>query len=267
MARVLRAVSTERGRMIGDYTLVAFGGSGGLHAASLAEAVGIARVVVPPLAGVLSAVGLLQAPVELSVTETVGLEVTDDSVPTIAALIDRLAAEQRSELDRIVKTVPALDEPAGGRGDETEVVVDLDVRYPGEASELTLALPGTTFDAAGAVELVTRFHSRHLAEYGHGEAGAVEVVRVRVTARRPQHDGGSALQAVPTTGSLAIGGTRRTAHFGAGPQQVPVVERAGLQTPTAGPLLVDEADTTTVVPPGWTAHRDTVGNLVLEARP
>lgn len=266
MARVLRAVSTERGRMIGDYTLIAFGGSGGLHAASLAEAVGITRVVVPPLAGVLSAVGLLQAPVELSVTETVGLTVTDESVAAIAALVDRLAAEQWSELDRILKAVPDLDDdPDRDPGDATEVLVDLDVRFPGEASELTMTLPGVTFDAADAADLVARFHACHLAEYGHGDPGAVEVVRARVTARRPQLDAGRPLRVV-SAGSPPPDPTHRTAHFGTGPEQVPVVARGGLQGTVAGPLLIDEADTTTVVPPGWTVRRDNAGNLVLEDR-
>jgi N-methylhydantoinase A len=249
---------------VSDYTLVAFGGCGGLHAASLATAVGMRRVVVPPLAGVLSCVGLLWAPVEMSVTETVALPLSDSTVPTIYAIVNRLAVEQQELLDA---TLEGADSPSpsaatrGGSTTKTDVIVNADLRYPGEGSELTLPLTATGFDLAAAADLARTFQRRHVEIFGHGDAGPIEVVRIRATARR------SAAPIDPISAGIEVchEDVRRTARFNDGIHEVPVVSRSALHDMADGPLLIDEADTTTVVPPGWRAHCDDTGNLILVA--
>jgi len=247
MARVLRAVSTERGRHVERHTLIAFGGSGPLHAVSLAEAVGIPRVIVPPHAGVLSAVGLLWAPMELTAVEPVHLPLELSAIGDVAEANSRTAA---SLIGRLVD--------AGVDSDTIEITVQADVRYVGQASELSLATE-QHIDAAGLGRLAAEFHRAHESTYGHGLSGPAEVVRIRVTA--------SVKQPVGSIGALSIPQIEkhsRLAFFDGRAITTPIIGRSDLELPRDGPLLVDEGDTTTVVPPSWTAVCDGGANIVLE---
>ncbi|HLI16262.1 MAG TPA: hydantoinase/oxoprolinase family protein [Acidimicrobiales bacterium] len=247
MARVLRAVSTERGHAIDRFSLVVSGGSGALHAASLAETVRIGRVVVPPLAGVLSALGMLEAPVELSSTETVLLPLQRLDAAALGERVAALAGDQRRRL------AAAGVDPA-----VLEVAVRADLRYLGQAFELSLDLPGARLDAAALDALADAFHRRHRDTYGHGRLGELELVRVRVATLAPcPAVVGAAASAKPPSES-------RRALFAGERVEVPVVGRAELSRPAPGPLLVDEPDTTIVVPPGWVAALDPSGSVVLE---
>lgn len=258
MARALRAVSTERGRDITGYTLIAFGGGGGLHGATLAEAVGITRVVVPPLAGVLSAVGLLRARVSLSATETLHQPLDAAHAPAVDAAVARMVRAQTAALAEHRKEAGGGADPA-----EAEVKVEADLRYVGEGSELALPVGPAPFDPAAAEELAGRFRRAHLEAYGHGGRGTVEVVRLRVTALAPAPE--SLGDAAPAPAGGAGGGASRPARFGEHVLDTPILARADVGgEPRPGPLLVDEADTTTVVPPGWTVRRDASSNLIVE---
>jgi N-methylhydantoinase A len=137
----------------------------------------------------------------------------------------------------------------------------LDVRYVGQASELPVALT-SELDECYVAALVDEFHALHKASYGHALAGAVEVVRVRttVTGGRPTEIGASA------PGRDEPAPAPRTARFADWSGEVRVVRRADLARPISGPLLVDDPDTTTVVPPGWVAGLDDHGNIRLEVR-
>lgn len=247
MARVLGAVSTERGRQVERHTLVAFGGSGPLHAASLAEAVGIARLIVPPHAGVLSAVGLLWAPMELTSVEPIHVPLQPAASSDLTAATSRTTASLRGRL---------VD--AGVDPDAIEITVQADVRYVGQATELSLAI-GQHVDAAGLGRLEVEFRRAHENTYGHGLPGPTEVVRIRVTA--------SVKQPVRSIGALSISQNdkqSRPAFFDGRMVSTPVISRSDLEVPWGGPLLVDEDDTTTVVPPGWTAVCDGGANIVME---
>ena len=248
MARALRAVTTERGHDITEQTLIAFGGSGPLHAATLADVVGIRSVVVPPLAGVYSSVGLLDTPLELAQSYAVGLPLSAASVEPLRLALARPPAATRERFAA-----------AGLEVADAMLTQVLDLRYRGQATELTLPCPATV-DEAEIAALAARFTEQHRRAYGHVIDDEIEVVRVRSTATAPVSSrpgrmvGRRRAERYPTRG---VRGRPRSGR----PQ------RAALVTPTAGPLLVDDPDTTTVVPPGWTASVDPDGNLRLERAP
>jgi N-methylhydantoinase A len=250
MARVLRAVTTERGRALEQQKLIISGGSGGLHAAGLADTVGIATIIVPPRAGVLSAVGLLWAPLALTAAETVNRPLVAEAAGPVATQLAAMAAELRHRL-------------AEGCLDLTASVTTcvLDLRYAGQASELGLQIQEEALDARAMTIVAQRFDAEHLATYGHAGHGQVEIVRAQVTVSLPAAEAPLKLDRhgpAPRTAST------RSVSFGADAIKVPVVARASLVTPRWGPVLVDERDTTVVVPPGWMARLDGLDNIILE---
>lgn len=243
MARVLRAVTTERGRELARHSLIVSGGSGGLHAASLAAAVGIDRVVVPPLAGVLSAVGMLWAPVQLDATVTVLAPLTESILIDLDVQLAQLSHGLRRRLEQQVPGPSSVAE-----------VTTLDLRYTGQASELSLPVEAPV---AQSVELLeSRFHKWHAETYGHAGMGVVEVVRARLAALQKQPPVQISAEHGPPSANT------RTVNFGDRDLDAPVLRRGDLRSGRRGPLLIDETDTTIVVPPGWSA-RITDGDIVL----
>ena len=247
MARVLRAVTTERGRDVAQHALVAFGGSGPLHAATLADTVGIGTVLVPPLAGVHSAVGLLTTPFELTTAESVDLRLEPGTGRLLRERSELVAAQARQRF-----------QDAGAPSARVAVRQVLDLRYVGQASELPVELTGD-LDEAGLADVEARFHAAHAESYGHRLASAVEVVRVRTTVT------GTVAGEVDTSAAVRQRpSTRRRVRFAHRDVEVEALARGGLTVRRAGPFLVDDPDTTTLVPPGWSAGLDERGNLRLE---
>ncbi len=246
MARAIRSVSTERGRDPREHALIAFGGSGPLHAASLAEAVGIRVVVVPPLAGVFSATGLLASPVHLTATETVAEPLDDVALTAAMRLLDRLDGSLRARL-----------RATGFSADVVRSARSLELRYVGQAYELSVNVGDT---APNARSLAATFIELHRATYGHGDDVRIEIVSARVTVAVAE----AALPQVSLPASEAPGHRTRRAWFHGGRIDVPVLRRADCGAGVRGPCLVDDPDTTVVVPPGWKAALRSA-DLVLEA--
>jgi len=242
MMRALRAVSTEKGRDPSDFVLIAYGGSGPVHAAALAAELGVQTAIVPPLAGLFSAAGLLFARSERHDVRFCKVSARDGD----PAELRSLDAEMREALD-------------------AEDVVDwqrtADVRYRGQNWSIPIDFPDP-IDEAGLSELVDRFEAEHERLYGTRlEPGsAVDVRALRVVALGAER-AGFALQHAPHEPDAAS----RSAYFGGELLDVPVLSRAALGgEPRNGPLLVDEYDTTVVVPPGWSATLDEpTGALIL----
>ncbi|MEF8796066.1 MAG: hydantoinase/oxoprolinase family protein, partial [Salinivenus sp.] len=170
MERALRRVSVERGHDPRDYTLVPFGGAGPLHAAALAEALGMRQVLVPPAPGVLSALGLLMADVVYDTARAVLTRadaLRGDPSPLVGA------REAAAEDVRAVLTdhgTPALS-------------LELDVRYVGQSYELSVPLDAP-ITPEGVADAVAAFHERHRTRYGHADPDEpVEVVALRVRGR------------------------------------------------------------------------------------
>jgi N-methylhydantoinase A len=243
MERALRVISVERGYDPREFTLVAFGGAGGLHAAALADALGMLRVFVPRHPGLLSAWGMLVA------------DVVRDFARTLRAVAPRPALLRRdfAALARAARVALGVE---GVRGVTLERA--LVVRYVGQAYELTVP-----FDAGWRA----RFDALHRERFGHADAARpVEVVTLRVRAR-----GGRA--AVPEDpprrrGRVRALGTRRVWFAGGGRVAAAVHRRDDLPVgwTARGPLVVCEYSATTVVPPGWRVRVERTGGLVLERR-
>jgi N-methylhydantoinase A len=252
MEAAIRVVSVERGCDPRQMTLVAFGGAGPLHACELAMALRIPRVLVPTVPGVLSALGMLVA------------DTRKDYVRTIM-----LPAEQAQE--RVNEVVRELEEQGQtallNEGIDAEQIMlerFLDMRYMGQSYELSVPLDEEV------VEAVEHFHTAHQQRFGYSDATkAVQIVNVRLKGRgravRPEFARQESLftqEACPvSTHQVGFANNEGLVYC-----QTSIYQRvqllAGMRL--AGPALVLQYDTTTVIPPGWRGHVDEVGNLVLE---
>ncbi|MGG5809631.1 hydantoinase/oxoprolinase family protein [Falsiroseomonas sp. CW058] len=253
MAGAVRVISVEKGEDPRRYALFAFGGGGPLHAAEVAEALGMTRVIVPAHPGLMSALGLLAADIRGDFGLTCLTEATSDGLPGIRAAFDALDARCAAWAEG-----EALD-PAALRFERA-----LDLRYRGQSSELAIPLPATP-DAAGLAACVEAFHARHAGRFGyalpHQVVEAVTARLVAVAARpAPPPEG-------PPPPAAAPPAARREVWFPAtGFVPTPVLHRASLGPGDAlrGPAVIEQMDTTTIVPPGWAARCDRLGNLLLE---
>lgn len=254
MERALRRISIERGYDPRNYTLVPFGGAGPLHGPALAAALGIKHLLVPPSPGVLSALGLLMADVVYDTSRAVladasGLAADPGPLRNAAA-----AAEQE------VHTV--LDE----REDLT-VTWELDLRYAGQSYELSVPA-ATPFDAQAVHNATEAFHERHRQRYGHANPEEpVKVVALR--ARGSITTDPLSLPREPETNrprADAQIGTRPVWFDAEGPIDTPTYRRADLHHGHAldGPAVLQQYDTTIVVPPDWHAHVDGKRNVWME---
>jgi N-methylhydantoinase A len=256
MQRAIRSVSIERGRDPRDFALIAFGGSGPVHAAGIASDLDISRIVVPPHPGLFSALGLLAADVEQLYTRSV----LTDLLRLDPARGNTLLAEMqaRAELDLAGE---------GFRKERVEVARFADLRYRKQISELMLPLPNQALDAEALARLLEEFHAEHERTYGY----AIRDERVELVAFKLRARGHRTNPVEVPWRHLAdrrpIARSDRSVYFGAaiGHVRTPVIGRADLgEKPQAGPLVIEEYDSTLVVPPGWSARRTPIGFMILE---
>jgi N-methylhydantoinase A len=251
MLRALRGVSSERGRDPSQYTMLAIGGNGSVHACSLAEAAGMTRIVAPPVAGLFSALGMLFADVEHQLVSAFYKRLDEVDMATVkeaaAPMLERGLGMLREE---------GFVEPS-----TQSVKLFADLRYVGQTSPLTLAV-----DEEGGFEALTAaFHDEHRSVFGYASpAEAIQFVALKLVCR--------GLASSPRMPDSARRGAEKTverhtrrAFFGeAGWRDTPVAPRSALtEKPLAGPMIIEEYDTTIVVRPGWSAARDSWNNVVL----
>ncbi len=254
MVRAIKSVSVERGRDPAEFALMAFGGAGPIHAVAVARLLGMRRVIVPPAPGVFSALGLLRAEMEHHTARTILAGTRDQAIYDAQPIIEAMRAELVARF--------ALEGFAPG---EVQVSASADLRYVGQSSELTVPLSGSTLSDALLREAEERFEVEFARTYGHvGHRKLFELVTFRLVATisRGLEHGNEWM-----TDEVADGPATRLACFDAvqGSIAVPTVRRSSLTgAPTSGPLLVQEYDTTIVVPPDATARRDARGNVVIE---
>ncbi len=256
MQRAIRSVSIERGRDPRDFALIAFGGSGPVHAAGLARDLDIARIVIPPHPGLFSALGLLAANIEQLYTRSVLTDLLRIDERRADTILSEMAA--RAELD--------LAGEGFDRG-RMELTRFADLRYRKQISELMLPLPEGPLGPAALARLAEDFHREHERTYGYAiRDERVELVAFKVRARGARSNGVD----VPwrsLADTRAVARADRSVYFGSGfgRVQTPVIGRANLaDRPVPGPLVVEEYDSTVVVPPGWNARRTSVGFILLE---
>jgi N-methylhydantoinase A len=250
MARAVRAVTIERGRDPRDFVLVAFGGNGPLFAAEMARSLEIGTIVVPPAPGVFSAVGLLEAEVEHHLVRTFLRPLQSTPPAEIAAAV--------AALEREAATLLAEE----GHGGPPVIERWVDCKYQGQSFELSVPLPAR-LDATLARDLTQTFGSEHERTYGHrADDDPIQLVNLRLTARLVR----SATPDLRLADAHVVAHGERPAYFGKthGTLVTPVIVRDHLAAAwRPGPLLVDEYDATTLVPPGCAAKRDEHGNIVI----
>ena len=240
--RAIRHVSIARGYDPRDFTLVAFGGAGPLHACAAADRLEIPRVLVPPAPGVLCALGLLLADVAVETSRSVMCRADEDALGQLCEDRRELLSAARGELER-----ESIAE------DQMRFSVSLDMRYEGQAYELNIPFSGEALEA---------FHAAHERSYGHAMRWRkVEIINIRVsgiggivkpnmeTAPVEPHDAKTAGEKMsPDAGAIKL---FERAELGAGAM-------------FEGEALIFQMDSTTYVPPGWRGGVDGYMNLALE---
>jgi N-methylhydantoinase A len=252
MEGAIRVISVERGYDPRDFTLVAFGGAGPLHACELADRLRIPRVLVPTAPGVLSALGMLMADILKDYVQTV-MRPIEDAADALDTAFTALEARARTEL------------AAEGVPPEGQTLVRLlDLRYRGQSYELAVPYTGDLASTAAA------FHAAHERRYGYADPNEpVQVVNARLQAIGQAPHPVFTAQAVPEPWEPTPQDHRPVGFAGAGGLEIlkaAIYDRATL-TPGArlrGPAIVTQYDTTTVLPPRWLAHIDGYGNLIAE---
>ncbi len=253
MARAIRAVTVERGRDPRDLSLMAFGGNGGIHSVDVARQLGVRTIIIPPLAGVFCAVGMLAADVEHTSLTTVMRLLDDLTVEDLSAIMADLAAEIASRL--------AAD---GYSADRTELVWQAELRHEGQATELPVP-----FDADGNViaQIAARFVEEYLKTYGYKDQTPLELVKITVTGRglRQSRLDFKDMKIEQRSGAARAGYRMVSFARGLPAVETAIVSRAAIDAAErSGPLIVEEFDATIVVPPDATISRDGMGNLVLK---
>jgi len=244
MVRAVRAVSAERGRDPRRFDLLAFGGSGPLHAVTMARQLGIPRVIVPPAPGLFSAFGLLAAGLQEDRVRMVMAPLNDIDPHQLEKTFTEMTTEMESALP----------------GAESERSAD--VRYLGQSWELNIPLGGGK--GFRPEDLREAFEAEHERTYGHrAPDDPVEVVSIRTRASLPAPD-------LPTSAEHQKVETGvRMAYFGkeTGWLETKIVGRKGLSdTAEDGPIIIEDYDATTLVPVGANVRKDEWENVVVELK-
>lgn len=249
MERALRVISVERGHDPAGFALVAFGGAGALHAAELAGRLGCERALVPPDPGLLSAWGILTAPVRREASRTLLVSTADaDARGQVSAA---LAALERSASEALAAE--------GADPGAVSTTLEVDARYRGQSFELRVpAGPGRDW--------VEAFHAAHESRYGYRrDEAAVEAVTARATATAP---GPPVDTPAPPAADAPPPAERRSVGYRGDRCEAATVWRRDLHPGTSlpGPALVLDYSATTWVPPEWRVEVDDLGVLHLRLR-
>jgi N-methylhydantoinase A len=249
LAGAIKEVSVMRGIDPRDFALLPFGGAGPLHAVAVAEELGMATVVVPPMPGNLSALGLLIADVRRDFVATRVSPTASTAIADVRAAMQELMRAGEAELAEFPQTRRCF-------------AASLDMRYAGQSFELSVPIP---LDVSAIGEVEQAFARVYAARYGAARDAATEIVSYRLAAwgltDKPQ------LPAIDPDGRSLIAATsgEREVVFGGRCLKVPILARDRLPPCVRidGPTLVEEAGSTIVVPPGWNAALDALGCLLL----
>ncbi len=262
MADEVRVFAAKRGLEPREFTLLPFGGAGAVHAAAVAEELGIARILVPPRPGAFSALGLLCSDVVHDFIRSELRPITALDPAHGEALFAELEDRARAEL------------AAEGLAEADAVMArELDMRYAGQGYELRVSLDGIgALDDAALIQARERFDARHAQIHGHAaEEKEVEVVsyRIRATVAVPKFEPKPhAAPEGPADAGAALKGRRMVWFDGLTGAEAPVYERDKLAIGATleGPAIVEQMDATTVIPAGWRGEVDAFGNLILESQ-
>lgn len=256
MAAAARVHAAERGLEIRRYCMVATGGAGPAHACGVAGGLGISRIIVPPLAGVGSAFGFLTAPIAFDFTRSYVAKLKELDLTELNGILADLGREGRSIVE--AAGVPAADISVG---------LTIDMRYVGQGYEVRVPFPMERLTKRHISQMQSAFEAEYRAFYGQLADGApIEAVnwRVLISGPRPRVK----FEPPQATGKRdEAPAARRPVRFAPdqAPRDTPVYrrEQLGMTWSGTGPLIIEEAASTTVVAPGWTAEVAAGGCLLL----
>lgn len=257
MYRAIREQTVQRGYDPREYSLIAFGGAGPMHATDIADELDVSRVLVPPSPGIASARGLLTGDVKYDYQATISEALDEVKTERVDDQLERLEQQGRDQLES--DGIPAED---------TEFRPSVDCLYEGQGYELNIDIEGTDGDWRTRVR--DRFETKHEAEYGHYfEDDPVELLTVRVTAigRISEYEPAqlpeerTADTALTSEETVVFGNSERPEHL-----TVPRYDRERLTTDTRieGPAVVDQFDSTVVIKPNWWGTVRETGTLTLQ---
>jgi N-methylhydantoinase A len=266
MEEAVRTISLERGRDVRDFTLVAFGGAGPVHGADVARELGIERVLIPPCPGCTSALGAVAADARYDFVRTIARQVRDVRAEALRETVDSMGSQAQAALAR-----------EGFRSDESVLELWLDLRYEGQAHELSVRCP-EAFPHAPApapayatvlMEAVGRFHRLHEQLYGHSFPDMrVELVNVRVTGHGILPSPAMWWDWSRTRAPSLRTDAPRAVYFHEVENflDTRVLRRREIEPEqeVAGPAVIHQVDATVLVPPGMVAVAHASGSLVLE---
>jgi N-methylhydantoinase A len=248
MEKAIRVISIERGHDPRDYTLIAFGGAGGLHACDLAAALDMRNVLVPIFPGGLSALGILRADVVKELSRTVLLPAEE-----IVRSSNKLTAMQNALQTDGARVLRA----EGFEGNKMRFHHSLDMRYRGQAYELNVIASGN---------IVETFHRAHETRYGYHNANQqVEIVNIRCRATGITKKPASANLAAREQSERAASAQTLQLIFSGRPQKARLYQREDLRAGDTfpGPAVVAEYSATTLIPPDWKVRVDAYGQLIV----
>ena len=257
MANAIRQITVEQGLDPREFSLVAFGGAGPMHAVFLADELDISRVIIPSSPGNFSAFGMLQSDIQHDMVQAAFRRMTDATEQVVSA--ELAMAEERAA------GILAEDGVEPGR---MEFVRSAEMRYVGQEYALQIPFPGNRSDQAAIDGLTELFHQAHQVRYGHSNAAeTVELVNLRVTALGRIDKPAMVPLEADGTGHQAPSHSERLVAFDGAQNSTSIFLRSELRPGNriAGPAIVEEGSCTTVIPPGYDANVDAFGNLDITA--
>jgi N-methylhydantoinase A len=256
MLRILRLVSVQRGFDPREFSLVAYGGAGPLHATKLAEQMNIRQVIIPRHPALFSALGLLLANPRMDFAHTVMLTLSTSSLPDLNKAIDRLETEAGEWFEKVAV-------PTNAR----RLNLSADLRYLHQNYELSIEIPSGNLNHAGISSLHEIFNAAHEQAYGHCTPGeTIQMVNLRMQAihaiRKPTLLSWKPSKRVDINESRR---ERRKVWLDGKWQLCSIYKRVDLRGDQRlkGPLIVQERNATVLVRKGWKLSIDQWGNLIL----
>ena len=255
MANAVRVHAAERGRDLAGYVLVATGGAGPVHACGVAKRLGLQKVIIPPIAGVGSAFGLMLAPIAFDYARSYITRLENMDVEKVNGLYADMESEGRRVLSE-----------AQVDSNDMQVTRYADMRYVGQGHEIRVDVPSDSLNTVAVAKIQASFDEAYTQLYGRVCEGVpVEVIHWRVTVSGPKPELGMVRASTRQAGTALK--TKRKVIFDAHSDAVvvPVYDRYALPDGfvAVGPLVIEETESTTVVPPGWSLVVENEGHLVL----
>jgi len=257
MSNLITEVCTKQGRDVRDFTLVAGGGAGGIHAAAIARQLSIPMVIIPRVAALMSAFGMFAKDLGLEYARSCFRGQKQLDFAEIGGLYADMRREAREDFARI-----------GIAEDQMSYQPTVEMRYAGQFHEVEMDLPAETLDAESLKVLLANFHAKYEKMYTYSMAwrdAEFLTFRLKVTAPRRPVNLATGAQASSSIESARRGSRR--CLFDGNAVETPVYDWDRMETghKVAGPALVDDKTTTVLVLPNFTCEVDAYGNLVLHA--